>query len=420
MASQNIFQNGLNFELCKNGMTAEITKSKNANGDIIIPCKINYENQDYTITSIKNSSFAFNNQIKSIIFQNDSEITTIGESAFSYSSLERITIPSKVSKIGINAFFCCIKLDSVTFEENSQIQIISKSLFSNSSLKSITIPRNVETIEEESFDYCNKLKKIEFQSNSKLKKIEKNAFFSSSFESLFIPPEVEDLQHGWCNHIPNLISITVSPLNKNFFLFNEKILIEKNKRKIEFACRDIEKVIIPFKIRQIESFSFSKCRQIKSIQFESNSELNSINENAFYDSSISMISIPSKVTRIGDSAFSLCMNLCNVEFDEDSELQLIEQSAFSGTLIEKVVIPNKVRKIEKCSFSYCLNLVSIEFLSSEISIGELCFDQSTKLCLCSFPNAKKIHVSKFLFSQISNDLTVFISPFVEIGEMTIP
>lgn len=203
MASQNIFQNGLNFELCKNGMTAEITKSKNANGDIIIPCKINYENQDYTITSIKNSSFAFNNQIKSIIFQNDSEITTIGESAFSYSSLERITIPSKVSKIGINAFFCCIKLDSVTFEENSQIQIISKSLFSNSSLKSITIPRNVETIEEESFDYCNKLKKIEFQSNSKLKKIEKNAFFSSSFESLFIPPEVEDLQHGWCNHIRN-------------------------------------------------------------------------------------------------------------------------------------------------------------------------------------------------------------------------
>ena len=80
-------------------------------------------------------------------------VTTIGEKAFIYCSLESVTIPDSVTTIGYRAFLGCYSITSVTIPDS--VTTIGDGAFAGcSSFTSITIPDSVTTIGEWAFDGC--------------------------------------------------------------------------------------------------------------------------------------------------------------------------------------------------------------------------------------------------------------------------
>ena len=103
-----------------------------------------------------------------------SSVTIIEDYAFrDCHSLSSITIPSSVTSIGKYAFFCCSSLSSITIP--SSLTIIEDHAFSNcQSLSSITIPSSVTIIEDYAFSDCRSLSSIIIPSS--VTSIGKNAF----------------------------------------------------------------------------------------------------------------------------------------------------------------------------------------------------------------------------------------------------
>ena len=62
----------------------------------IIPHLIKHETQEYIVVSILTDAFKNSLNIKTIQFPSDSELQTIEENAFEYSSIESIFIPASV------------------------------------------------------------------------------------------------------------------------------------------------------------------------------------------------------------------------------------------------------------------------------------------------------------------------------------
>lgn len=87
------------------------------------------------------------------------KVTTIGNSAFAWSSLRSITIPNSVTSIGDSAFDGCFSLTSITLPD-SVISIGDYAFNGCFALASITIPDSVVSIGDCAFKHCTSLTSI--------------------------------------------------------------------------------------------------------------------------------------------------------------------------------------------------------------------------------------------------------------------
>lgn len=210
-------QNGLSY-LIKPSYTVEIVNSPQACGDIFIPRSINYEGNEFIITGISEKAFWQNNNIHTIKFSEQSEIRSIKENTFTYSSLYQITIPPHVQQIESNAFKNCQNLQVVEFSPKSELCIIGNAAFSFcSSLQSFHVPSTVTCIASSAFSYCINLQTFTFSEDSEISMIEAGAFTSTNLTKIAIPQSLQDirLNFGVC---PNLNEIEI---------FGDNIVFEK-------------------------------------------------------------------------------------------------------------------------------------------------------------------------------------------------
>ena len=70
----------------------------------------------------------------------------VGDGWFAGSDIEKLVIPSCVRALGNSAFANCEQLREVVFEQNSQLEHIGEKCFENCGLKEILIPRSVRNI----------------------------------------------------------------------------------------------------------------------------------------------------------------------------------------------------------------------------------------------------------------------------------
>lgn len=207
---------------------------------------------------------------------------------------------------------------------------------------------------------------IQFSNDSELEMIEREAFKDLPIENFTIPSKLKELKEGWCTNLTNLNNINVSPDNQYFSLYEDNIIIgkssinEPNYDLLVFSVRDIKTATIPKFIKHICSYSFERCKRLKQISFENESNLQTIEKFAFNKSSIESITIPSQVSIIGKNAFYYCSRFQKIEFEINSNLQQIEQNAFSGSSIEKIKIPSQTTVIHEKAFYQCKKLRKIE------------------------------------------------------------
>jgi hypothetical protein len=117
----------------------------------------------------------------------------IDESAFAWSALKSIVIPSSVKIIGRQSFQGLRKLISVIFEDGSQLEKIERFAFSGSAIETIVIPSSVSILCCYAFSFCSALKSFTFDEPSQLQRIEAAVFFGTPLTSVSIPSSVTDL-----------------------------------------------------------------------------------------------------------------------------------------------------------------------------------------------------------------------------------
>ena len=131
-----IMVDGIYYHLDKKNNSAEVARSENYIGNIVIPEQISYDGVNYNVTVINNGAFV-NTKIVSLELPNN--VTSIGNSAFyNCKSLRSINIPNSVTSIGSYAFSDCSSLTSITIP-NSVTSIGNYAFSECSSLTSITL-----------------------------------------------------------------------------------------------------------------------------------------------------------------------------------------------------------------------------------------------------------------------------------------
>lgn len=155
---------------------------------IIIACPANLKKEEYTILdsakTIDKSAFSFSNLKKVNI---PTSVILIDEGAFYNSKIIEIKIPNSVFNIKASAFFYCKSLINVKLSE-SIIELAKRAFYSCENLENVNLPNNLEVISKEVFFGCLKIKSINIPDS--VKKIESRAFRNCPIEYLFIPKNV--------------------------------------------------------------------------------------------------------------------------------------------------------------------------------------------------------------------------------------
>lgn len=352
------------YEIIEHEKTAILFKCQSNEKEIMIPKTVTYKDQQYVVKKISARSFYSNKTIKTISFPADSAVQIIGKESFSYSSIEMISISSKVTTIEEEAFYYCDSLKKVTFQPDSEICLIGKRAFSHTNLEEISIASDSLQIGEEVFADCKSLKVASFE---KIHSIGAFAFKKSEIEKIFISSSVVELKNGWlkeANFIQDIKIIqaeieNIKQYQNDDFIIGKSDTFCENYDILLFASKSIKTVTIPSFIKRICECAFAFCENLEEVIFHEDSELILIDEKAFYDSSIKSISIPPHVTEICDRAFA-CEDLQTVNFAPDSELQVIGFAAFSSSGIKSISIPATVTNISFLSFD-CRQLENVTF-----------------------------------------------------------
>lgn len=131
---------------------------------------------------------------------------------------------------------------------------------------------------------------------------------------------------------------------------------------------------------------------IMEINFEENSELISIGDNAFqYCANLTSIEIPASVTSIGAQTFSKS-GITKIKFNDNSQLTSIGGDAFFQCKgLESIKIPAKVELIAPSAFSDCGNLTKFEVDSDSkhFAVDDGVLFNKDKTILVKWPVGKK-------------------------------
>lgn len=247
------------------------------------------------VCSIGNYAFT-SSSVNEIVF-ND-KVETISDSAFSDCELlENIIIPASVRSIGAYAFSECKKLKSAIIR--AQItRLESSSFYKCESLKSVVLSPSITTIGQKAFHDCSALTSIELPDNLQI--IEDDAFmYCSALESVTIPSSVTTIGASAFQECKNLNNVII-PRN-----------IKKISRYLFFACTSLTNITIPYGVEIIGSYAFASCTALENIGLPNT--ITNIGEYAFLNSNkLAEVILPNGLNTIGNYAFEGCNSLTDI------------------------------------------------------------------------------------------------------------
>ena len=234
-------------------------------------------------------------------YEISNDITVIAKGAFyECDNLTAVTIPASVTTIMDNAFDGCSSLASVSFTGNSQLTTIGSSAFAYTYISSIHIPAGVTDIDYSAFDNCNELTTVVFDGESHLTEIKDFVFnCCAELTEITIPSTVTSIGNyafGECGSLATVIFEGESQL----------AYIGPNSFS---NCTSLSGIVIPSGVIGIGAYAFYSCNNLENVTFAANSQLTNIGESAFCYTDITTITIPSGVDTIGEEAFESCGNL---------------------------------------------------------------------------------------------------------------
>ena len=225
-----------------------------------------------------------------------SKIETLGRFSFKNTAIQSVTFKAGETPISVvNQMFAdCKNLSSIVFESGCLIQELEAGCFADcSALCEITIPANVKRIGKEAFLNCISLNEVKFADNSNLSRIEGSGSY-----------------------------------NEDSRMYTSSGAFA--------GCTSLQKIIIPASVTTIEASAFYGCSALSSVIFEDNSQLTEIGTQIyssnndytqfrgigpFTGTNIESIVIPKSVKELNGGAFCGCSSLKLVRFESGSQLE---------------------------------------------------------------------------------------------------
>lgn len=372
MSKEIELSNSLKVEINSSDYTAKVIKSPNVSGTVTVPRYAVYDGKQYKIISIGNDAFEKTN-LDSLLFPKDSEVEIFGYSSFYLSTIKHLQIPPKLNRVCDNWCYWATNLADIEVSPKNKIfsyidnkYLVSRNEtlhYAHTDIEEANIPPQIKFVCNNAFTGHKKLKSVIFPTNSMLKSIIGEAFYCSAISKLVLPETLEYIDNNTFNYTEFLFHIEISPNNRKFSLIDKTLLLKKSDPTCNdfdvliFCRRDAENVKIPSYIKVINDYAFDNCSKLKSLTFESGSNLETI----------------------GFCSISLC-----------------------SSSLKSIVFPPSLNHIRFSGIDSIYELESVEFLGSNIKIPTSCFQCCDKLSVVSFSNATKLEFGKDSMQYLPN------------------
>ena len=243
----------------------------------------------------KIGKFSFGNISATIIFENNSLLTTLDQYAFGAYRGEILSLPNSIQIIKSNAIYYATEITNLIIP-NSVIKIEESAFGNLSKLNSITIPfvgSDRDGLNSTELAYMfNEMPYTLFNVTvSDAWQIGESAFSNSrNVRQVYLSEKVEQISSRAFYDSHYALFVYVDPENQYYSSETNgsfSILYDKNKTKIiMYHSRVNKSIIIPSTVITIGEFSFSNSES--QIMFEANSQLQNIEPYAFYNFSIGL------------------------------------------------------------------------------------------------------------------------------------
>ena len=339
-----------------------------------------------TLKEIQRNAFIGCKSLQHIDLPEGLEI--IGSTAFHTTGLTEITIPSTVKTIGGSCFYGDKDLTSVNvkvedfedlgsgiFTGCSNLEYIdgiekfagSKNAFEGTKISLESTLGFAKTFTQDMFK---RLEKSNFKLGDNYEKISRYALArSESLETFTSGKSLIAIQEQAFNgSAVRVVDLSGSPnlvvIGQQAFLNCrnlEKIILPENLEEIQYAafngCSNLKEIVLPNKVRRIAEHCFSNCTALETVKLPR--RLQKIGKEAFYNcSNLQNIELPSTLTRIDSGAFERCTNLIQIEIPH--RVTEISERVFAKTGLTNVTITDNIQDIKEQAFFDCKNLMDIE------------------------------------------------------------
>ncbi len=339
--------------------SGKLTKYTGSDTDVTIPAGVTiigtkafYNNKTIEIvhftenvTIVEADAFNGCSNLKTVT--NCDRLITIGESAFSYTSLQGITLPETLTTIGARAFF------EAKFGNEDQ--------YGNITTGKLTIPDSVTTIGESAFDDCDYLAEVTFENEGAALTLGKSCFNGCDRLAKAVLPErltkVPKNTFSKCGALREVtLGQSVTTIDDNAFLGTH-----------------LKEIKLPETLTTIGMSAFESA-----VLGETDARGNV--------TKYSKLVIPGSVTSIAVDAFKTCEGLEEVVFEDGEASTLTFSSnanldgAFCGcNNLKKVTLPKRLQDTGDFTFQNCGKLEEVILGEGTVSIDDYCFEGCTNL-----------------------------------------
>ena len=280
------------------------------------------------ITHIGRFGFYRNQYLKSVSFEEGSNLKSIGWGAFGHCwRLETVAIPASVEVLEEYAFYECGDMKNFTFEEGSRLHTIKDYAFQHQlSLKSLVIPDSVTTLGVGIFYRANSDLVLNVVEKSIAQKYAiQNGLKYETREGYVAPIYSGEYNDSikWDIYPSGQLVISGTGAMPNHTNYTQQPWIN--------YAHMITGIIIGKDITSIGNYAFAyTCKNVPTVKFEDGSQLQSVGVLAFMNcAKVESIELPDTVTYIGVYAFADCFALENVRISQAASY--IGATAFRGS-----------------------------------------------------------------------------------------
>ena len=401
-------------------------------------------------------------------------ITGFGTIFKGASDLVNITIPAGVTKIEASAFSGCSNLRSVTFAAGSQLTSIGNYAFSSTGLTSFTMPDTVTYLGEGTFSYCTALKTVSISDGvevirgttsnpgpgnslfdghgtfygctalttinwgSSVKTVMKGAFYNcSSLKTVTIPDTVEsigDYAFGGCSSLVTLtIGEGVTQIGYQAFYGLSKLVnltfgasVEDIGESAFNGCTNLKPFTLPNTLQTLGPWCFASCsKALTTVAIPTNKDgvTITVGEGCFaYDTSLKSVSLgdtyevirgttsnpgPGNSLFDGHGTFYGCTALTTIDWG--SSVKTVMKGAFYGCSSLAVVdLPSSVEYIGDYAFAADKSLRQLSIPGNLTYLGAYAFGDCTALHYIDFRgNADPPSVGSNPFNNTKTRMVIY-------------
>lgn len=272
--------------------------------------------------------------LSTVTFADGCTLISIGDYAFSGTSITGIVIPAGVTEIGAYAFYNNSLLETFVVSEGL-VSIGDHAFAGCSELVSIEFPASLKTIGASIFyryyygdEYtCSKLSSVTFASGSQLEYIPAGTFAYTALESFVVPASVKGMGDGeYYSGGDNPGIFEETPLKS--IEFERGSLCANIGIAAFYNCTELEFIEIPTSVSTIGEYAFASCESLEAITVPETAV--NLGRSIFYNCyALADVTLETKATELPADMFENCGLLTELVIPET--IATIGNGCFDGT-----------------------------------------------------------------------------------------